>query len=60
MVYPRGQYWFQYCFYTVINDLENGAECTLIESVCDTKLRAVADTPESPAAIQKDLKRLEK
>lgn len=44
----------------VINDLENGAEYTLIVSVYDTKLRAVADTPESPAADQRDLKRLEK
>jgi len=35
-------YWctpgLQYCLNMVINDLVNGAECTLIESVYDTKL----------------------
>ncbi|KAK4810876.1 hypothetical protein QYF61_013284 [Mycteria americana] len=46
-------------FNTFINDLDDGAECTPSQ-VADSKPGGVADTPESCAAIQRDLNRLEK
>jgi len=43
-----------------INQLDDGAECTLCKSANDTKLGGVADMLQSHATIQKDLDRLEK
>ncbi|KAK4827782.1 hypothetical protein QYF61_021735 [Mycteria americana] len=42
-----------------INDLDDGAECTLSKFEGDTELGGVADTPEGCAAIQRDLDRTE-
>lgn len=42
------------------NGLVDGGKCTQSKVANDTKLEGVADMPEGPAAIQKDLSRLEK
>lgn len=42
------------------NNLDNGMECILSKFVDNSKLGEVVSTPESRAAIQKDLDRLEK
>jgi len=46
-------------FIIFISDLYEGIECMFNKFVDDTKLRGVADTPESCATIQRDLERLE-
>ena len=43
-----------------INNLGDGAECTLSKFLNDTKRGGVADMPVDYAAIQRDLNRLEK
>ena len=47
-------------FNIFINDPDTGTERKLTSLVDDTKLGGVADTPGECAAIQRDLKRLEK
>jgi len=43
-----------------INDLDDGAECTLSKFAEDTKLGGVADAPDDCAAIPRDLSGLQK
>lgn len=43
-----------------LDDLDDGAECTLSKFAGDKKLEGAVNTPEWCAAIQKDLNRVEK
>lgn len=59
-MYPRGPVPAQILFNISINNPDNETDCTLSNIADDTKLGGVADMPESCAAIQSDLDRLEK
>jgi len=47
-------------FSIFINDMDDGADCTLSKFAGDTELGGVADAPEGHAATQRDLDTLEK
>lgn len=61
IVHHRG--WYRVQSHNIIDDLDEGTECKICVQKLqqnDTKLREVADIPESHATIQRVLNRLKK
>jgi len=56
----QGSIWSPVLFNIFINDVDDGAGCTLSKLTHDTKLGGVTGTPEGCVAIQRDTERLEK
>lgn len=54
MVFPRVQYWGQFCLTLFINNPDEGAQCALSKSADSTKLDETVNLVEVRKALQRD------